>query len=49
MYVDKAQCKLPAFATPRLVDIGYIVEYLDVLHYLLILVDRELIGLGIKP
>ena len=49
MYVDKAQCKLPAFATTRLVDIGYIVEYLDVLHYLLILVDRELIGLGIEP
>ena len=49
MYIDEAQGELTALALAGLVDVGYVVEHLDILHNLLILVSRELISLTVEP
>ena len=49
MYIDEAQGELTPLAFAGLVDVGYVVEHLDILHNLLVLVSRELISLTIEP
>ena len=49
MNIDEAQGKLTALALAGLVDVGYVVENIDILHNLLVLVSRELISLTIEP